>query len=171
MATSNVLHASELATGLQGILKTAHVGAGVNAAAVTIGDLRYIPVNPDEIKKKMPLIVVHPIDESFVKQAMGMTGRWGAIIPFRIFYVALRNDDGGENVFATKMAAAQKIACTLIEKFKLTTVSITNGTIEWTSVDRVLYNPSEEVWLSESRGDLMVVAIEYRVSIVGIVNT
>lgn len=171
MAAANVLHALAIALGLQSILKTAHVDAGLKAKACTIGDLRRLPVNSDGIKAKMPLIIVHPLDESFIKTALGMSGRWEATIPFRIYYAGLVETEDGEDALATKMAAAQSIVCTLLDNFKLTGVTLQNGTVQKTEIDRVEYSPSEEVWVNETRGDIFCLAIAYKVVVTAIVNS
>jgi len=170
MAMTEALHALAAVTAIKAKIVAAHVGTGLGLKVVQAGDMTYISVKEGDLATFLPAVMIRPVSEAFNKGTQGPNGKWFDDILFRVVYVAHANVTGSEDMWATKMDAAQKLVCTLLDAFLLSNAVLTNGSIYDTRIERVEYIPGEEVFIREFKGDIYCVAIDYRVVVEGVRN-
>jgi len=124
------------------------------------GGLEYLST-PANIANFCPAVFVKPItiDNTFKELAQS----YRMIYTFRIVYVRKYNTT--EAVVKLKVQDMTKFAELFLEKMDLDSLSLTNGAIEYSLVEKIEYEPPEDDFIYAVNAQLSAGALVYTISV------
>lgn len=166
---AQVAHEIEVTDELVRLIKVDHFSTvGLKLKFIQMGAMEYLPLVRDFLSSNVPCVFVHPQSTDYVKATMGPTGRWSAVVHFRI--VEVQKIEPGQDYWRVKLDHSKQLRATLFTAFLMTALSLTNAGIEDTRLVSVDFKPPEDNLAAGVGADLTATAILYDVHLSGIRN-